>query len=780
MAFAWLAGCGVGDAPLDEIRALHEAGRYEESLEPLEQLLDERPGEPELLFLYGVANMGAQKPSLALWPLREARGHPEWAVRAGTALAQAALSVRDHGTAIEAASRILETEPDNEGIRNLRAEAHLQANRYEDALADAEYLLEIQGDHAGAQLVRLRSLIGLERLDEVEALFDELGEESQGGVPLPELIGDRYCAARASFAHQTEKLELAEERFEECLERYPTGPSLIQEALAFFEDTGRPERAIEILRSALETEPMLSSVRELLAVRLRAADRPDEAESLLLAGTELGTSAAFDAWGALAAHYFQLGDYAKSVSAWERVLEARDDPPAPDHVFGYAEALIRAGHHERAFEVAAGLPEVYAELVRGLARLEQDRPGEALRHFDAGLRLWPNHAVARHYAGIAAERTGDFDRAISEYRASVRAGAAQTDAGLRLARLHEAEGAFEPAWQALALHLEAHPQDPESHLAALRIAARRGRGVPALAGPRAADPAAVAQGAEIVATTLGSEAAIDFLGQASRVDFSQPEAADALRVLVSQLVAAGRGDEANRRIDAALAAHPDAAAFHEIRALARERSGAAPAEVSAGYRRATELDPDHAPAWAALGRLAAAAGESTRARDYFARAAQADPDDVDSRRRAAELTAEAGDSAEAQQRFEALLREHPYDGRAATGLALLVRERDSEQARALVQRAARFGGGPPAYALLVDLHLAADEAERAARALEAIALRRRSDPSLHYQLGRALAAAGDPTAARGAFERALAAESFPERSEAAAALAALAERSGDG
>ena len=267
----------------------------------------------------------------------------------------------------------------------------------------------------------------------------------------------------------------------------------------------------------------------------------------------------------------------------------------------------------------------------------------------------------------------------------------------------------------------------------------------------------------------------DFLQEAPEIDFTDPGDADALRELVIQLSAAGKRSDARARAEKALAAHPDAASFHAIRALALERGGAAAADVRAGYTRAVELDPSCALALAALGRLEDEGGNAESARSFYQRAAAADPSDVDARRRAAELAIAAGDLDDAQKRLEALLEDRPYDARAASELAALLVQRrtDLERARSLARQAVRFRGGPEAYALLVQTHLDAGKAEEAVAVLTATAERNPTDASLRYQLGRALAAAGKRDAARAAFEQALAGGDFPERNDAATALAAL-------
>ena len=62
------------------------------------------------------------------------------------------------------------------------------------------------------------------------------------------------------------------------------------------------------------------------------------------------------------------------------------------------------------------------------------------------------------------------------------------------------------------------------------------------------------------------------------------------------------------------------------------------------------------------------------------------------------MSAERSDAA--IERLEELLREHPYDARAAMTLArLLLESGGASRARELAQRAVRFGGGSVAEAL---------------------------------------------------------------------------------
>jgi tetratricopeptide (TPR) repeat protein len=722
-----LAGCGSSD-PLAEIRELHAEGRFAETLEPLRDLVEARPDDAEVHYLYGFALLRSGQPSLATWSLRKAMEHPDWLVPAALQLAAGALATGNHEEAIEAVNRILEAEPDHLEALLLRSQARIDSRReYEGALADADRALELEPENVDALVPRALALLGLERAEEAQVAIDEL-ERRFEEVDLGAESTARYCAARAIFAKEKGDSEASEQLHEECLERFPTSALVIDAAIEFYDEQRRFERPLEILREVLEEAPFASPYRRALAGRLRAAGETGEAERILLEGTELeNPSVAASAWVDLGNHYLELEEYAAAASALERAMEI-EQQPGPQLAFAFADALVMAGRYERALEVARGM-EVPAlrELVFGRAHLAQGRPAEALEHFGEGLRLWPNNAVARYYAALAAERVGDFDRAIEEYRYAIRADPAATDAPLRLGLLHEAEGAY--AFGLVAARQTGRPPgegarvlpDLEAQLVALRLAARLGRvaevrGLVAHLMAQERDAGrAVAALAEGTRARLGPGAAAQRVRQLEGLDLTDPRASEALRVLVVDLVEAGDADAALPYVEAALRAHPDAAVFHEIRGTWLEQRGSHADEVRAAYERALELDPENARALAGLGRLSA---DPQAALALYARAAEADPADPAPQRAAAELLIRLGRPEEAERRLSDLLEEHPYDAQAAIRLAelLLAREAETDRTLELARRAVRFGGGAEAYALLGRVHERRGESELAREA----------------------------------------------------------------
>ena len=98
----------IAPGDLAVIRKQQEAGDYASTLEPLRNLIAERPNDPETNYLYGTALLYGSEPSLAIFPLRQSMDDPAWLVPAGIQLAQAALITADFNEAVNATTRILE------------------------------------------------------------------------------------------------------------------------------------------------------------------------------------------------------------------------------------------------------------------------------------------------------------------------------------------------------------------------------------------------------------------------------------------------------------------------------------------------------------------------------------------------------------------------------------------------------------------------------------------------------------------------------------------------
>ena len=729
LALGLLAACGPRD-PLAEARKRQEARDFEGSLALLQNLATEQPRDPEVQYRYGLALVRTGKPSLAIWSLRRAMADPKWIEPASRELASSAVATGNPDAAIEAMDRLLEQKPDDVEALVLRARAKVSTRRdYEGALADAERAIAHDPDHSDALVMRAVALLLLGRADEAEVALKDL-EARAVDVDLGLDVGARFCVARALFAQAKEQWEEAERLHEKCLADFPADATVVNEALDFFDLRERPERSLQILQKLVDADPLASAARLSLAGRLETAGRRDEAEKMLRDGTEVRDSElASVAWIDLGNLFANRGDLTASADALGHAMERTRDP-RPELVYQYADTLVMAGDLTRAREVAKQLSvPAHRELLEARALMQEGRLKEALAHFDAGLRLWPDNGVARYYAARTAERLGNLERAIDDYRYSIRAGVARTDARFRLARLYEASRAYDLAL-GVARHATAQvPADPRAELVALRILARLGRiddarplvrsyaELPERWGPAVAS---MAQG--IRAGRGGAAEAARFVRGADRLDLADSRNVDALSELVTSLCESGDSKAAVAAADSALAAHPDDARFDALRGRALAASGRDAGAARAAFERALALDPKNAVALLGLARLDLADGKRDAALERFAAAAAAEGDtelgDPEPWREWAELLLVLGRKEEAIARLEDLLLRDPYDGRAAVRLAGLYAERKDgrDKALSLAKRAVFFGGTPEAWEMLARVHRLRGEGEPAATA----------------------------------------------------------------
>jgi tetratricopeptide (TPR) repeat protein len=772
-----LLGCPDRDS-LSEIRAQHRAGQFAPTLEPLRALVDRDPTDPEANYLLGRALLRTGEGGLAVWPLRRAVESPEYAVEAGLLLTRVSLLGRFAHEAIKAADAVLSIEPDNVAAFELRVQAYLKASRFEDALADVARVFELDPENLAVLVPQVLALLSLERVEEAEeALATTRLKLESAGERVGPAMRAKLCAASGQFAFENGEPERAKLQFAECLDQFPTDELAVQSAVQFHDGLGERERGTEILRKAFEDSGS-SHFRNALAARMQTFGKREEALELLRAEAEERPSAA--SWFAVADYYVDAEDYEAAAEAFDRALAAGPDPP-PMIRFAYADTLIQKGDYAKARELARDIEQdSLRNLIEGRAHLAEGDARSALAAFEAGIKLWPNNAGARFLAGQAAERLGDFERASSEYRESVRANAAETEAGLFLARLYEAQGSYGGALDAIGHYARKHPADPESYLVSIRLAHRVGnRGVvneglqrlsalPGMAG------VAAAESASLMAAVRGPAAARQTI-ESSALDLTLPENAPALRALLAQLAALGEHEAARERVARALAAEPEAAVFHELRGRALLAADEPRPLVRQAFERAIELEPANARALAGLAELSAEAGELEPAIALYERAAAADASDPEPLERAIELLVASQQTLRAEALLERVIEQFPRSAEAANQLARLLAARGGDLDRALahasratsLRQTAEFLETLGWVKLLLGAH------QEAAEALTAALEQHPDAVGARYRLGLARLALGDEEAARSAFQGVVDAHASPEAEQARAELARL-------
>lgn len=728
LAFAIGGISGCDKAPsIEDVRLLQAQARFEDSIEPLRALLEIQPDDAEINFRYGAALSRTTSSPVAVWSLRKAAEDPEWAVRAHMELASASVRTGSVETAIESASAVLAIEPDHIDARRLRGLTYLNgANEPELAREDFEILLDLDPKDAEASASLAAALLVLGEVDDAERLLLEIDETAQSGGA-GESTRAMLCAIRATLKAELAELDRAEEMFEDCLALYPTDSVLIEQAIGFFDQIGKPERSMQLLSDSLEASPGSTQFRSALSERALAAGDVEKAEAILREATTLpDPQTRAWAWTSLTNFYLERDDLPGAISAYQEAY-ALTPNPSPLAILTLADLLARGERHEEALSVAKGLENpAYRGLIEARVDLNENRPADALAHFDQVFLSWPNNPGARYYAARAAEQLGDFERAIEEYRQSIRSDSKQTEAGLRLAQLYLESGSLQNAWNTASQYFRIHPDDPEGVRVLLRAATVADpESVRQLFGQLQGSkqwPTALSIRSVLVESRQGAEAALSLIEEAQDVDLSRPANIELLRTKVRLQLDLERVDAARTAVAAALAAHADFGGFHEVSGFLLERIGAPAAEIRAAHSKAVELDPEYWVALESLGRREEKDGNLDRALDLYRRALEVSPEQNTTGRAIARALQAAGRLPEAELAWEKHLREHPWDAHAALELTRLRTEvgKLDDRTLELAERAVLFQGGPEAQKQLIATHRSRGEKERAQAVSDAI------------------------------------------------------------
>jgi len=762
-----------------EVRALQDVGQFGASIDELREILAVSPDNPEATYRLGVALVQTGEPSRAVWALEKASESTEYAVPASLLLASAHFGSGNYEATVRAADRVLAQDPDRTVALQLRAKGNLGAGHADQALVDAQRLLELSPDDYGVQVLWATVLTDLGRIDEAREAHDRIKQTGiESGDPA---VAPRACVAPAMFARdQLKDMEKAEALYDDCVERFPTSAFVTGEATRFYEQIRKPEKATEVIRSAVEQAPENLSLRASLSDRLQRQGDAEGAEKVLREAAESFKSAG--AWNLLAGYYRTQGQPEQALEALEKVAELSGG--GDDQVrFTQADLLIDTGQLDRAEELAGKLQEqTYARLLRGRILLARGDAKGALEQFDQGIRAWPNNAGARFLAGQAALELGDFDRAVSELREAVRVDNAATEAAHLLLRLHYERGEYAEAvrFGKVAARRRGARLD-DIFLVGIRAYTEMGAWddaratAAALSQVKGQEKTAVVELARLELRATGPEKAALVI-TTSDLDLTDPANADALEVLGNALVASGKASLALARVDDALAKHDDAAELHRLRGDLLLGAGRN-ADARAAYEKAALLDARLASAVAGLATIQAKEGDLDGAIERFDAAAALDSGASRYAYSAAQLTLQQGRIADAEARLRAIVKRDAGHAGARNDLAWILAEnkRDLDTALVLAEEARRIDASPEVLDTLGFVHLQRGESAAAVAALEQATQAEQASPSIRYRLGVALSQAGDRARAREMLQAAIAAGSFPEADDAQRELARLAE-----
>jgi tetratricopeptide (TPR) repeat protein len=764
-------------ASIEEIRALQDAGSYEESIEPLRAILSSAPDDAEANYRLGLALVRTGRSNQALWPLRKAADSGEFGKDAGTLLAATLLDLENLEEAIRAADRVLEADPSNLTALTTRTKAHLAGHFADKALADAERVLELDPKNVIGHVARAGALIELGRVDDADRAFADYraAMADQGERAVLE-----SCLTSASFVGRIRKdVDRSAREVRACIEGRAVAVTELQTVVGLLDGIGRADEATAVLEERVKAEPANLDVRAYLAMRLSAIGKAAEADALLLEGVRDSSNPG--AWNVLAGVRRGAGNLAGAREALEKAVELTPADAAEPLTFSLADLLVDLGDQARAEELARGFKEpLYRDLI--LARVAQERgdPAGALKLVDPVLIKWPSNDGARMVAARAASELGDVERAMVELREATRSAPERNDAALLLARYLLAQGKYNEALSFAQRHSSKRGfTGPEAALIAAR--AQLGQGKPDDARKTLEElrkisgqaPAAVAELGRVEAAAAGAPAGIRAI-ERSGLDLADPENDAALRQLVELQLTSGQADKALAGLAELVRRRPDSAQLRALQGQALARTGRT-ADARAAFAAALERDPASASALAGQGLIALQEGKAAEAEKLLDRAAASAPADPFPPYLKAAAVKAQGRADEAEKLLRDVVHRFPEFAPAANDLALLLAERNQslDFAAALADRAYRLAPGPEVLDTVGFVEFRRGRHDAAKDALERALAASPGYATARYHLGLVLAARGERDAAIAALRQALGAGPFPEADAARTQLAAL-------
>lgn len=775
----FLVACG--EPPVEErltgVQEMLRESRFRDAISELRDVLDTHPDHARANFLLAVGFIRTNQGTLAVWPLEKAFADPEFRVRAGLQLGNLHLALNNPTDAASVATRLLEAAPENAEAHRIRARAYLADKRFDEAIRDAEWLIETDSAEPMGLVLKGSILSDLERYEEAEKLFREAialtAEEPADN--------ERAWVVLASFlAKNVADAARAEAAFDEARTLHPDSPALRGGYLTFLTDNERLGDAEQLLRDEIEREPENFQLRITLANNLRAQERDDEANAALEQLTEDFPIAA--SWQVLGRARLEAEDFAGATDALGKAVELAPQDEALR--FLLAEAQVRGGDLDAARELVKSFEgKPYRHFVHGLIALESGRFAEALERFESGLRNWPDNVGARYNAGVAAQGLGDWERAIHEFTEAARLEMSstrnttdpfQTQAAMQLARIYQRRGDHRSALYWARIQLLHHSGAHDVRLLIANTLREQGSLEQARAEYEALLDTPVAAEARAELASLEFEA-----GDAPKAWKVLAEAESgnlrALSVAAEHEVADGKLASAIRRLDEAQASGDyEAAELLSLRGRVLHTGGRT-GEAEAAFRQVLELDPENAGALAALATIRASAGAIDEAVASFDRAAELEPQNPDHPYHAGQLLLQLGRSAEAEQRLRAAGRIDPGHAESRNDLAWLLSGDASrlDEAFRIASEAYRLNDASVFADTLGWTHYLRGEFPLAVDLLTRAARDDPDDPTIRYHLGMALVRHGQGARALEELKAAVDSGGFTELESARLEIARL-------
>ncbi len=450
--------------------------RLEEGRAIVDALLEEKPSNPDALFVRGKLRLAEGESAAAAKALRAALdSRPKWA-QAHFVLGSALMLLGEKAAARVEIARSVELDSELIEARRMLAKLHAALGEHEYAVEEGKLYLAARPDHRKTRILVAQSLLRLGRPEEAQAELDLI----------PETVSDAdVLFARARLSLSWGETEEARAFLIRAAEAAPHHPEILGTLLSIDRGTQRSAETKALVDAALAARPEDSELARLSGAMALIDRDLDGAERGLRRAIELDPNN-MAAYRQLASLYQVTGRLDETLVIYKQALEQQPDNAQLHHFVGVLyeisgrpdDAMVS---YEKAIELDDTLGQPQNNLAYLLAESGRDLD-RALEFAQDAKRLMPENANASDTLGWVLLKRGVSSAAVGylkEAEALMEPGS--QNLGIvrhHLAQAYEASGQEQDAIETLERALS----DLEQQLAASRGRPRQPE-EPAWSGP---------------------------------------------------------------------------------------------------------------------------------------------------------------------------------------------------------------------------------------------------------------------------------------------------------
>ena len=673
-------------------------------------------------------------------------------------------------------SRAIDLQPANHSARIELTRLLIAAGGLQQAQEHLDWLLKQRPGDAETHLLNADLLAAQGRLP--AAL-----QEAQKAASLEPANADAYLKL-ALMELKSDQSDAAESNFKRAIELSPTATAARLMLANYYRMRSRFAEAEEQLRAGIQKDRGNPEPTAALARLYLAEGKSDQAENLLI-GAKHDFPDSSSGYRMLGDFYLGIGELEKATAEYKNLYENHHKDLQVKK--NYADLLLHTNRFHDASkindEILRADPNDSDGLIyQGELQVHDGDSSAAIRTFQTVLKNDPDNGLAHYHSGLAFQKSGNLERAESEWRDAVRLRPELVDPQRELAILSMRRGDMTTLSEASSQIIALRPASADGYVLRAVSEINRKQFAAAEADARKAIDVTPASAAGYVqlgnlnfAQKRFSEAQSIYRQALDR----DPRSNDALRGLMNTYVAMKQTDSAIAAANVQIAKVQDNSGFYDLlgTVLFQHKKDFNGAKIA--LQKSAQLDRNNSDALMKLGQLQEATGQTEEAIRTYQQGASDNPHEASFHIFLGQIFQSRRDWSDAVRAYEKALAIRQDDPVAACNLAYVTVQMggDLDVALSLAQTARRkMPQSPDAADTLGWIYYQKGAYRPAVESLQAaVALvqqgRSPDNPRFHYHLGMAYGKVGEAAHAREQFQKLV--KMDPDSAEAAEATKQL-------